>query len=64
MYPVHLPSIRQRLSNLARHELTCPRAGGDPKRLIETLLSDIKFTERESALKQKNEDPKELSCPL
>ena len=27
-------------------------ARGYPKRLIETLLSDIKFTERESALKQ------------
>ena len=29
-------------------------ARGYPKRLIETLLSDIKFTERESVLKQKN----------
>ena len=35
-------------------------ARGYPKRLIETLLSDIKFTERESALKQKNEDPKDI----
>ena len=43
---------------------SCLRARGYPKCLIEILLSDIKFTERESALKQKNEDPKELSCPL
>ena len=33
---------------------------GYPKRLIETLLSDVKFTERESALRKKNENRKEL----
>ena len=31
-----------------------------PKNLIETLLSDIKFTERESALQQKYENQKEI----
>ena len=31
-----------------------------PKILIETLLSDIKFTERESALQQKYENQKEI----
>ena len=35
-------------------------ARGYPKNLIETLLSDIKITERESALRQKNENRKEL----
>lgn len=35
-------------------------ARGYPKNLIETLLSDIKFTERESALRQKHESRKEL----
>ena len=35
-------------------------ARGYLKGLIETLLSDIKFTERESALNQKNEDPKDI----
>ena len=35
-------------------------ARGYPKRLIETLLSDVKFTERESALQKKNENRKEL----
>ena len=35
-------------------------ARGYPKRVIETLLSDIKFTERDSALKQNNEDPKDI----
>ena len=35
-------------------------ARGYPKNLIETLLSDIKFTERESALQQKYENQKEI----
>ena len=35
-------------------------ARGYPKSLIKTLLSDIKFTERESALKQKSESHKEI----
>ena len=35
-------------------------AGVYPKSLIETLLSDIKFTERESALQQKYENQKEI----
>ena len=35
-------------------------ARGYPKRLIETVLSDVKFTERESALRKKNENRKEL----
>ena len=35
-------------------------ARGYPKRLIETLLSDVKFTERESALRKKNENREEL----
>ena len=35
-------------------------AGGYPKSLIETLLSDVKFTERESALRKKNGNRKEL----
>ena len=35
-------------------------ARGYPKRLIDTLLSDVKFTERESALQKKNENRKEL----
>ena len=35
-------------------------ARGYPKRLIDTLLSDVKFTERESALRKKNENRKEL----
>lgn len=36
------------------------RAGGYPNNLIETFLSDIKFTERESALQKKNESRKEI----
>ena len=35
-------------------------ARGYPKNLIETLLSDIKFTERESALQQNYENQKEI----
>ena len=35
-------------------------ARDNPKILIDTLLSDVKFTERESALRQKNENRKEL----
>ena len=35
-------------------------ARGYPKRLIETLLSDVKFTERTSALQQKNDNRKEI----
>ena len=36
------------------------RARGYTRRLIETLLSDIKFVERNSALKRKNEIPKDI----
>ena len=35
-------------------------ARGYPKRLIETLLSDVKFTERTSALQQKNDNRKDV----
>jgi len=35
-------------------------ARGYPKRLIETLLSDVKFTERTSALQQKNDTRKQI----
>jgi len=35
-------------------------ARGYPNNLIETFLSDIKFTERESAPQKKNESQKEI----
>ena len=39
-------------------------ARGYPKCLIETLPLDIKFTERNSALKQKKNPVQNISCPL